>query len=49
LEEKWKNADRYTDLIVKQAKELEEMLCNIVYAANPGSRMKELAENLLKS
>ena len=49
LEEKWKNADRYTDLIIKQARELGEMLNNIVHATNPGSKMKELCENLIKS
>ena len=49
LEEKWKNARHYADLVIQQASELDGMLSNIIHSVNPLKSMKELSLNLKKA
>ena len=46
VEETWKSAERFTELLAVQTKELEDVLNKIFHSTNPASRMKDLAENL---
>ena len=49
MDERWKSAEHFTEILTVQAKELEDMLNKIFHSANPAARMKELAENLNKA
>lgn len=49
VEERWKAAERLTELLAGQVKELENILNKIFHSSNPASRMQGLAENLQKA
>ena len=46
VDERWKSAERFTELLSVQVGELEVVLNKIFHSTKPASRMKDLAQNL---